>query len=358
MPSAFRVVGVELFLLLGCLLLLPPFIAAVPAVPSALLLPSVWWFAPNLTVVSSNATSAPLVSWPTTANAFTLLPDRSLNTTAAPSVDRTLSPPSVSFNSSSRLSVPVDCASFFPSTLLLLVNVAQNCSWPACALLSTAGKNRTASLILSTSPSPTFSLYFLQVTLVTALSSWTAQSSIPLPFNTWQAIALTTTSLSNSSLITLRTPAGSEQFLVLLPVNDSLAYDPTIRCNLTLGDSAFRGSFRDVAVVPSPASAWSDDGDAAFAFFYGLYGLVFPPARMAAPSVSLLNGTALLVQWVPPYSPTSAVLSYQLRVVATTPSALSTSSFIPTYNTLTAYQFSPVRRRQHHLLLRRLRFQL
>ena len=65
---------------------------------------------------------------------------------------------------------------------------------------------------------------------------------------------------------------------------------------------------------------------------------------MAAPNVTALNGSALLVQWAPPFSPTSPLVSYQLRVSMVVPSGVAVAAFVPTYNTLTAYQYALPRR--------------
>ena len=344
------------------LLLLPPSFAQ--TVPSVLLNSSVYWFPPNLTVLTppSNLSTIPptVISWPNFfhSQSLTLAPPP-LNTSTpttlpptGPTLDRSFSPPSLVFNASAPLTLSVSSSTFFPSTVVLVLNLTSNCTYPACSLLSTGGKARPGSLILSTSPypSPTIpTLYLLQLTVLTASSSITCLSSIPLPYNSWQVIALTTSSPSpsNASLLTLRTSLGSESFPLLIPFNDSIPYDPTLRTNLTVGDLTLRAALRDVALIQTATPLpLADLGDAIFTYLYALYGLAVPPSRVLAPNVTCFNSSYLLVQWAPPFSPTSPLTSYQIRVTATSASASAstTSSFIPTYNTLTSYQYSPARR--------------
>ena len=311
------------------------------SVPSAFTSSATFWFAPNATATITTNSSLPTVlSWPCARSTLVLA-----NASApGPVMDRSLSPPSLAFSSSSALTMTQPLSTFFPSTLLLMVNVAQNCSYPACSLLSLVSKAHEGFLSISTAPSPYPGLWLTAIAIVTNTSTWSALSSIPLAYGSWQVLALSTGALSNGSLLTLRTGAGSETFAIALAVNDTLPTDLSTRVNFTVGDPALRGSVRDVVVVPSPLSPLADAGDSAFTYLYALYALSAPPARVLPANVTAWNSSSLIVQWAPPFSPTSAIISYQLRVITTSASTAAVASYIPTYNGLTAYQFTPAHR--------------
>ena len=314
--------------------------------PAALSLASTAWWSVSASVNQTQGASALLqlvngsrgeavLSWSDSQAAFALLP---ASAAAAPLLSSASS--SLLFSNSSALQAALPASWLTQASVLLLFNLAAPCAFPACSLLSTAG-NGSGAVVLSAAPSAVSSGQFvLQLTVLTQLSSVTLQSSLSLPFGSWQLAAFTVPApLVNGSLLLLRTTAGADVLSLGLAPGDSLpAPPPSAQLNLTIADPALRGSVRDVVVLSSPLRN-SSAADALFTFFYSLYGLSFPPERLQPPELSLLNSSVALLRWQPAFSPSSAVIWYAVRVQAS--AALpEAESFLPTYSTLTEYQYT------------------
>ena len=213
----------------------------------------------------------------------------------------------------------------------------------------------TGSLLLSTVPVPPASgtpfqqtnQFYVQLTLITAqLNAITIQSAIPLSFSQWQYVTLIVPPfLQSNAIVVLRTVIGCEVLTFVLPADST----DTIPANLavssfTLGDTGgLHASFRDVAIGFQPLV--SGELDSILAYFYSLYALTYPPTRMPAPAVQLINVTAsqatVQLSWSPPFSPTSSIISYQLRVSSNSSTPLTAAqSFFLTFSNLTTFQYN------------------
>ena len=312
------------------------------------------WFQPNSSALnlSSNASLA-LSSWTDSQQQVTL--SAVVNSTL-PLFDPVGL--ALTFNSSALVAPTV----LTPSspitanvTILATINLAAPCTFPACVLLSTASRNVTGSLLLSTLPVTSASAgpaqqptqYYLQLTLVTSpQNSITVQSAIPLSFSQWQYVTITIPpSFQPNPVVELRTVVGDELLTFVLPVNstDTMPANVTLS-SFTIGDSGgLHALFRDVAVGFQPLVV--GELDAILAYFYSLYSLTYPPMRTLAPSVQLINVTSsqavVQLSWTSPFSPTSPILSYQVRVTnnGTVPLTAAQSFFL-TFSNLTSFQYS------------------
>ena len=264
----------------------------------------------------------------------------------------------VTFNSSA-LVAPSTFGSTSPQTsnvtVIATINLAAPCTFPACVLLSTAGRNVTGSLLLSAIQVPSSSAtpnqqstqYYLQLTLLTSpLDSITLQSSIPLSFSQWQYVTITfPPSLDFSASVELQTVVGCEVLTFVLPATSVDVMPAAVALSaFTIGDTGgLHASFRDVAIGFQQLMV--GELDAILAYFYSLYSLTYPPMRMPAPAVQLINTTGaqatVQLSWIPPFSPTSPIVSYQVRVTSngTVPLTAAQSLFL-TFSNLTTFQYT------------------
>jgi len=341
-------------LLLHVAFLIAP--SAAQSAPSPLSNPSngFYWFQPNASAFNlSTNTSFTLASWTDTQQLVTL-------SAAANSTLPSFDPVSLAltFNSSALVAPSTFGASSSQTSNITIVatfNLASTCTYPACTLLSTAGRNVTGSLLLSAVQVPPASgtpfqqttQYYVQLTLVTSpLNSITAQSTVPLSFSQWQYVALTIpASLQPGASVELRTVVGVETLSFVLPSNSTDTLPAAVLLSaFTLGDTGgLHALFRDVAIGFQPL--YAGELDAILASFYSLYSLTFPPMRMPAPTVQLINATGsqatVQLSWTPPFSPTSAIVSYQVRVISNSSLPLTAAqSFFLTFSNLTTFQYT------------------
>ena len=319
------------------------------------------WFQLNATsfnFFSVNTTNStyPLYSWSDSQQLLTL--------SAVPNTTLPLFDPvglALTFNSSAlAASAPLSPSSSSNNlTVIATFNLAAPCTFPACVLLSTAPRNVTGALLLSAvqapplsgSPLPSTNQFYLQLTLVTSpLNAVTVQSAVALSLSQWQYVTLTIPpTLTPSAAIELRTVVGDELLTFVLPPNSTDPMPSTVLLSsFTVGDAGgLHALFRDIAVGFQPLAA--GELDTILADFYSLYSLTYPPMRAFAPTVQLINVTAsaavVQLSWSAPFSPTSAVMSYQLRVSSNGSVPLTPAqSLILTFNNLTTYQYPYVRR--------------
>ena len=320
-----------------------------------------YWFQPNATAISlsssntvnaSTNSSYAVASWTDSQQQATLYAAANSTLPLFDPVGLTLN-----FNSSAL----VASTSFTPSqpstanvTILVSFNLAATCTFPGCVLLSTAARNVTGSLLLSTVPVPSAlspfqqsTQFYLSLTLVTSpQNSVSVQSAIPLSYSQWQyvTVIIPPSLLQANATVALRTTVGLEALTFVLSPNSTDSLPATVALSaFTIGDTGgLHALYRDVAIGFLPLT--DSVLDAIIAFFYSLYALTFPPMRMTAPAVQLINvtGSQAIVQlsWSPPFSPTSPILSYQLRVTSNTSVPLTAAqSLLLTFNNLTTFQY-------------------